>query len=307
MAPPPTTPARAKLMVSSATCSSLSIYSTPTYAVLTSTFRQSLPAVSEVTLANHEEFKKTDKVVAIAYLASSTDAPAAEFSATAEKHRDDYLFGVSTDKEAIAAAGVTPPAIVVYRSFDEPVSEYPYPVTSAALKDLEDWIKELAIPIIDEVSGDNYAVYASSPKPLAYLFIDPTTETREADIASIKPIAQKYKSKVNFVWIDAVKFGDHAKALNLPEAKWPAFVIQDLTTQLKFPLDQSKDISPEGVANWVEKYLDGKIEPTLKSEPIPETQDEPVFNLVGKQFDEVVFDDSKDVFVEFYASWYVLS
>ncbi|KIM46139.1 hypothetical protein M413DRAFT_16878 [Hebeloma cylindrosporum] len=265
--------------------------------------KQSLPAVSEVTAETHDEFKKSDKLVAIAYLSTSTDAPAAEFSATAEAHRDDYLFGVTTDKDAIATAGVTPPTIVVYRSFDEPKSEYPYPISSVSKKDLEDWIKELAIPVIDEVSGENYAVYAGSSKPLAYLFLDPTLEDKDAQIASLKPVAAKYKSKMNFVWIDAVKFGDHAKALNLGEAKWPAFVIQDLEKQLKYPFDQSKEVTADGAADWVEQYLSGKLQPQLKSQPIPETQDESVYTLVGKNFEDVVFDDAKDVFVEFYASW----
>jgi protein disulfide-isomerase A1 len=265
--------------------------------------KQSLPAVSEVTAENHDDFKKADKIVAIAYLSSPTDVPAAEFSAAAETHRDDYLFGSTTDKDAIAAAGVTPPTIVVYRAFDEPKSEYPYPISSVTKKDLEDWIKELAIPVIDEVNGDNYAVYASSSKPLAYLFIDPTLEDKEARIAALKPVADKFKSKMNFVWIDAIKFGDHAKALNLVEAKWPAFVIQDLEKQLKYPYDQTKDVTTEGAGDWVEQYLDGKIQPQLKSQPIPETQDESVYTLVGKNFEDVVFDDEKDVFVEFYASW----
>jgi len=56
----------------------------------------------------------------------------------------------------------------------------------------------------------------------------------------------------------------------------------------------------------LELFHAGKLEPQLKSQPIPETQDESVFNLVGKQFDEIVFDDSKDVFVEFYATWYAV-
>ncbi|KAF9567323.1 protein disulfide isomerase [Agrocybe pediades] len=265
--------------------------------------KQSLPAVSEVTADNLEEFQKADKIVAIAYLSSPTDVPAAEFSATAEAHRDDYLFGSTTDKAAIKAAGVTPPTIVVYRSFDEPKSEFPYPISSATKKDLSEWLKELTIPIIDEVSGENYAIYAGSPKPLAYLFLDPSLEDKDVHIAAIKPVAAKYKSKMNFVWIDAVKFGDHAKALNLPEAKWPAFVVQDLEKQLKYPFDQSKEFTPEGAAGWVEQYLAGKLQPQLKSQPIPETQDESVYTLVGKNFEDVVYDDKKDVFVEFYASW----
>ncbi|KAJ7590992.1 thioredoxin-like protein [Mycena floridula] len=265
--------------------------------------KQSLPAVSEVTTTNFEEFKKADKVVIVAYVASATDAPAPEFSVTAEKHRDDYLFGLTTDAALVASAGVTPPAVIAYRSFDEPIVEYPYPILDAKSKDLEDWIKEIAVPVMDEVSGENYAVYASSPKPLAYLFLDPTSDKKDEQLAAIKPVAQKYKSKMNFVWIDAIKFGDHAKGLNLHEAKWPSFVIQDLATQLKYPFDQSLDVTADGVAEWVVRYLDGGLKPELKSQPIPESQDESVFTLVGKQFDEVVFDDAKDVFVEFYASW----
>ena len=109
---------------------------------------------------------------------------------------------------------------------------------------------------------------------------------------------------MNFVWIDAVKFGDHAKALNLGEAKWPAFVVQDLGKQLKYPLDQAEAFSAEEAEKWVEQYLGGKLQPQLKSEPIPDTQDESVYTLVGKNFEDVVFDDTKDVFIEFYASWY---
>ncbi|ESK96047.1 protein disulfide isomerase [Moniliophthora roreri MCA 2997] len=265
--------------------------------------KQSLPAVSEVKGDNFEEFKKADKIVAIAYVSSASDAPAPAFSATAEKHRDDFLFGLSTDKDLIAAEGVTPPAIVVYRSFDAPKTVYPYPIADAQVSDIEEWVQDLSIPIIDEVNAENYGIYAQSSKPLAYLFLDPTAADKDEHIAKIKPVAEAFKSKMNFVWIDAIKFGDHAKALNLAEAKWPSFVVQDLEKQLKYPFDQSKDVTTDGARAWVEAYLAGELQPELKSEPIPEKQDEPVFVLVGKQFEEVVFDDSKDVFIEFYASW----
>lgn len=265
-----------------------------------------MPAVSQITAANLSDFQNADKIVAIAYLASETDAPAAEFSATAQKHRDDYLFGLSTDPEAIAAAGVTPPAIVAYRNFDEHKTEYPYPVLSATVEDVEGWIQELSIPLLGEVNGDTYAVYATSGKPLAYLFVDPADENSQSYIESLRPVASQYRTKVNFVWIDATKFGDHAKALNLPEPKWPSFVVQDLQKQLKYPYDQDKAVEPEAISAMVADYVEGKLLPKLKSQPIPETQDESVFTLVGQQFEEVVFDDSKDVFVEFYATWYVV-
>ncbi|KAI6004111.1 thioredoxin-like protein [Pisolithus albus] len=255
--------------------------------------KQSLPAVSQVTAANLTEFQHADKIVAIAYVTSTSDVPAPEFSATAAKHRDDYLFGITADPEAIAAAGVSAPAIVVYRNFDEPESEYPYPISSVTANDLGNWLQELAIPIIGEVNGDTYSIYVASWTALAYLFVDPNDEKTQAYIEALKPVASKYRGKINFVWIDATKFGDHAKALNLVEPKWPSFVIQDPPAA----------IEPAAVSAMVTDYLDGKLQPKLKSQPIPESQDENVFVLVGEQFDEIAFDESKDVFVEFYATW----
>lgn len=265
--------------------------------------KQSLPAVSEVTAVNHTEFQKADKIVVIAYLSSTSEHPVEQFTAAAEALRDEYLFGLTTDKDVIEAAGVTPPAILVYRSFDEPRSDYPYPVSALTKNELSEWLAELAIPVFDQVTGENYRVYATGSKPLAYLFVEPGSENKDEIINAIRPVAQKYKSKINFVWIDAVQFGDHAKALNLRDSKWPAFVIQDLTKQLKYPLDQSHEVTPDAVSNYVQLYIEGKVEPTLKSEPVPETQDEPVYVVVGKNFNDVVFDDSKDVFIEFYATW----
>lgn len=264
-----------------------------------------MPAVTEVTGANLADFQNADKLVAIAYLASETDAPASEFSAAAQKNRDNYLFGLSTDPEAIAAAGVTPPAIVVYRNFDEHKTEYPHSISSATAEDVENWIQELSIPILGEVNGDSYALYAVSAKPLAYLFVDPNDESSQSYIDALKPVAAEYRGKVNFVWIDATKFGDHAKALNLVEPKWPSFVVQDLKKQLKYPYDQDKAIEAEAISAMVADYVDGKLLPKLKSQPIPESQDESVITVVGQQFDEIVLDDSKDVFIEFYATWYV--
>ncbi|CCM01590.1 uncharacterized protein FIBRA_03650 [Fibroporia radiculosa] len=266
-------------------------------------YPQSLPAVSEVTSANYDEFIKADRIVALAFLISPADAPGPEFTATANKHRDDYLFGSTSDSALADVAGVTPPAIVLYRTFDEPTTEYPYPIGSAKVADMENWIKALSIPTIDEVSTDNYQLYAESGKPLAYLFLDPSDEKKEEYITLVKPVASKWKTNMNFAWIDAIKFGDHAKALNLVEAKWPSFVIQDIQKQLKYPYDQSKELNAVDLDVMLSDYVDGKLQPELKSQPIPATQDESVFNLVSKQFEEVVFDDDKDVFVEFYASW----
>jgi hypothetical protein len=47
--------------------------------------------------------------------------------------------------------------------------------------------------------------------------------------------------------------------------------------------------------------LDGTLEATIKSEPIPESNDGPVKIVVAKNFKDIVMDPTKDAIVEFYA------
>lgn len=46
-----------------------------------------------------------------------------------------------------------------------------------------------------------------------------------------------------------------------------------------------------------------KLEPYMKSEPIPDDNSGPVVVAVGKNFDDVITNVEKDVLVEFYAPW----
>lgn len=50
-------------------------------------------------------------------------------------------------------------------------------------------------------------------------------------------------------------------------------------------------------------FITGKVEPVIKSQPIPKKQQGPVTIVVGKTFDKIVRDPSKDVLIEFYAPW----
>ncbi|KAL8292617.1 hypothetical protein RQP46_001229 [Phenoliferia psychrophenolica] len=258
--------------------------------------KQSLPAVSDVTSANHDEFKGADKIVLIAYLDASDAASKAAFNDFADTHRDDYLFGVSTD--SAASAGVTAPAVVLYKTFDEGRNDLTGAVSAAALAD---FVREHSVPLLDEISPDNFALYAEAGIPLAYIFVEATDPKREEITKAIEPVAREHKGKINFVWIDAVKFADHAKSLNLPEPSWPSFAIQNVAAMTKYPLDQSKPVDFATVSAFVSDFVSGKITPSVKSEKAPAVQDEPVFVLVADQFDEVVADTSKDLLVEFYA------
>ena len=119
-------------------------------------------------------------------------------------------------------------------------------------------------------------------------------------------MAQKHKGAVSFATIDAKSFGQHGGNLNLEVGKWPAFAIQDVSKNQKFPFSvqgDAKELSEKKIGSFVENFLSGKVDPSIKSEAVPEKQDGPVTVVVAKNYQDVVIDNDKDVLLEFYAPW----
>lgn len=137
--------------------------------------------------------------------------------------------------------------------------------------------------------------------PLAYIFAE-TAEEREQFAADFRPIAEKHRGDINIVTLDAKLFGAHAGNLNLEPENFPAFAIQDVTKNAKYPYEQTKKIDAKEIGKFIKNVLEGKVEASVKSEPIPETQ-EGVTVIVGRSFQDVVIDNEKDVLVEYYAPW----
>ena len=141
--------------------------------------------------------------------------------------------------------------------------------------------------------------------PLAYIFSD-TPEERASLAKTLKSVAEAQKGKVNFATIDAKAFGQHAGNLNLEAEKWPAFAIQDTQKNQKFPYPSQgsvSDLSEKKIGKFVDDFVAGKVEPSVKSEAVPEKQDGPVTVVVAKNYQEVVIDSDKDVLLEYYAPW----
>ncbi|KAJ2969881.1 hypothetical protein NUW58_g9866 [Xylaria curta] len=261
--------------------------------------KQSLPAVSTLDAETLQDFKTADKVVLVAYVDASDKASNEVYSAIAEKFRDNYLFGATNDAALAEAEGVTAPAIVLYKEFDEGKAVFSEKFEEEAIVS---FTKTASTPLVGEVGPETYSDYMSAGLPLAYIFAETPEERKELSDA-LKPLAEKYRGKINFATIDAKAFGAHAGNLNLPTDKFPSFAIQETVKNQKFPFDTEKEITIETIGKFVEDFSAGKIEPSLKSEEIPETQEGPTTVVVGKTYEEIVLDDTKDVLIEFYAPW----
>jgi len=157
------------------------------------------------------------------------------------------------------------------------------------------------MPLLDDVGPENYSNYIETSLPLGFFFVS-SDEQRETYGPMLRAAAKEHRGSLNIVFIDATKFGGHAKNLNLAE-KWPAFGIQDPLLGAKYPFDQETEMTEEAFMKFCNKFVSGKLTASIKSEPEPESNDGPVKILVATNFEKIVLDKSKDVLVEFYAPW----
>jgi protein disulfide-isomerase A1 len=233
---------------------------------------------------------KSDTVVVLANFASKDDEKYKEFEKVATEHRVEFLFGATFNKEDAES-------ITLHKEFDEGKD-----VFSGEFKkeDISRFIKTHATPHLGEISPDNYMQYIEHGLPIGYFFVE-NDEQRNSIREKVTKVAKEFKGKINFVFIDAVKFGAHANSMNLQEGKWPAFAIHKDATDEKYPYEQSKEIAGDDVSKFCNDVVSGTIKPSLRSQKPPEDNNGPVKVVVGDTFNEIVKDESKDVFIEFYA------
>jgi protein disulfide-isomerase A1 len=173
--------------------------------------KQSLPAVTLVTPENFETFSKSDKVVIVGFFDTSDAESNKTFYGLANVQRDEFIFGASNDASLAKEEGVKFPAVVMYKTYDDPKTVYSGVFEQPAL---QGWTKQNAVPTLGEVGPETYTGYMESGLPLAYIFVQSDAERKQLG-EELTPIAAKYRGKINFATIDAVQFGRHAPNLNL--------------------------------------------------------------------------------------------
>jgi len=120
-----------------------------------------------------------------------------------------------------------------------------------------------------------------------------------------KELAKKFKGQVLSSWSTSGQLAERwgASGKVLPTAilvKW----VDSANKMIIFNEETEKDgFTVEAGENFVKNGLEGHYKGYKKSEPVPEKNDDSVKIIVGKNYEEIVNDNTKDVFVEFYAPW----
>lgn len=169
-------------------------------------------------------------------------------------------------------------------------------------EELETWVKVGALPLLGELNRESASLYTELPKPLMILFQDPAKKD-EKIMETMTTLATEMRSKgeMGFVWVNSIDLKSFMEHVGVKEA--PGIAVYKFDTDTKWKYDGESPPTLEGLREWTNKFIAGEIKPTIKSAPIPETNDEPVKVVVADSWKAMVEDESKDVLIEQYAPW----
>lgn len=279
--------------------------------IVNTMLKATLPTVSKLAVNELASFNNDDYVIVGVGLtgndaevfekfAELEDIKVAAIESTIPSDQMDLDIPKKFSAKNFVTSGAIAPGVYMITKFDNGLITFSDKTMTEEL--LSKWARIESLPTVAEVGPENYAKYLAAGLPMAYLFYE-NEEMKSKYASAFEKAASQFRGKFTAVFIDAEKFGAHAKALSLPDNKWPAVVVHDIEGDLKYPFVENGEMTGENLAKFFSGIANGSIEPTYRSQEVPEKDEEPIKTVVFKNFDDVVMDKSKDVLVEIYAPW----
>lgn len=253
------------------------------------------PSYSLVNSAELKELIDKSPVVLVLFAESATP----EFE-KASKSIDKVECVVSNDPSALEAFQAKSDQLVLFKNFDDRKAVYEGKVNVSAIVS---WVTESKRPSVMPFNDETIEHIFRNSNPALFIFRNEAEGQSYTQL--LNDLSPKVKGTISLSYADLNQESNKrlAEYLGLKASAQPLAFLVDTRNPLK-KYKYEGDLQVEALAEFVEKWKSGTLKLTLKSEEIPASPyDGSVRVLVGKNFNEVVKDSSKDVFVEFYAPW----
>jgi protein disulfide-isomerase A1 len=214
---------------------------------------------------------------------------------------DDVPFGI-LDADAAAELEVAEGKIALLKQFDDKRADF-----DGADKDaLTAFVKSEQLALVNEFSDKTAPkIFGGDLKQHNLLFAAKSAADYDTLMADYTAAAKGYKGKLLFVLVDC-DVDDNKRVMEffgITEEDCPAMRVINMEKNMAKYAPPTAGMSKDDITAFVDGVLDGSIERHLKSEEVPDNSENAVKVVVGKNFDEIVMDPTKNVLVEFYAPW----
>jgi protein disulfide-isomerase A1 len=259
--------------------------------------KRNTPSLSKFTsLSSLQSFSSSHKVLAVLF--SDADSDSASTFESVSKSIDSVTFALISDPEALTHYSVDKNSIVLLKHFDDKRVDYKGRLTQL---EITKFINDNRLPWVLPFGDDAIDAIFKKQSPALFFF----TENYESFQTFAEELSQEFKGVLVFSYAD-LNIPDNsrlAEYLGVKASQQPKIVIVDTRGELKkYKMDNQ--ISHRTVQEFIGEWRNRKLESFLKSDPAPaDPYDGNVRVLVGENFESVVFDQTKDVLVEFYAPW----
>ncbi|OPJ87752.1 protein disulfide-isomerase A2 [Patagioenas fasciata monilis] len=218
----------------------------------------------------------------------------------------DVPFGVAEAAELFQVYGLSADTVCLFKKFDEGRTDFPVdPARGLDVAELTQLLRVHSLELVMEFTNEtSEQIFGAKIPHHMLLFLNKSSPVQLALRDGFRVAAGAFRGKVLFVVVDVTGHGAHVLPFfGMTPTDAPTLRLVKMENNHKYRMDQDA-FSEVAIRTFVQAVLDGKVKPYLLSAEPPEGWDtRPVKVLVGKTFEQVAFDETKNVFVKFYAPW----
>jgi len=256
-------------------------------------------------LADYEKYLEHNDHSIIGYFDSDSHSLKNDLVRVADQLSEKFRFAYTTAKEVLEKVGYSNKIVVHQPKRLQSKFEDAFSVVEGVGDKIKSYIQEKIHGLVGHRTPSNINDY-TKPTVVIYYNVDYVRDTKGTNYIRnrILKVAKKLADenvKVRFAVSNAEEFRHELNEFGVNDIqKDGKYVLARGAADQKYKM--SGDFSYEALEEFARQVVSGTLEPYLKSQEIPE-QTGDVKVVVGKNFDEIVNDNSKDVLIEFYAPW----
>ncbi|KAF7076721.1 hypothetical protein CFC21_081334, partial [Triticum aestivum] len=261
------------------------------------------PAVQNLTAVDEAEKVVTgDDVAVLAFLDHLSGAHSDELAAASRLKIPSALSDTSPDVAKLFHIDLEAkrPSVVLLKKEEEKLTVFDGEFRASAIAE---FVSANKIPLITTLTQETAPAIFDNPIKKQILLFAVAKESSKF-LPIIKETAKSFKGKLLFVFVERDN-----EEVGEPVANYFGITGHE-TTVLAYTGNEdakkfffSGEISLDTIKEFARDFLEDKLTPSYKSDPVPELNDEDVKVVVGKSLDQIVLDESKDVLLEVYAPW----